>query len=102
MDFVNAHLQDPALSPDSIAGHVGLSTNYLRKLFKGYYDTSLSDYIRAQRMEKAMELLRGTHKTVAEVMEDTGYTNRSTFFQAFKRHTHLTPEQYRSRFGQNE
>ena len=102
MDFVNAHLQDPALSPDSIAGHVGLSTNYLRKLFKGYYDTSLSDYIRTQRMEKAMKLLRSTHKTVAEVMEDTGYANRSSFFQAFKRHTHLTPEQYRSRFGQDE
>lgn len=95
MDFINAHLQDPSLSPDRIAEHAGLSTNYLRKLFKDYYDASLSDYIRAQRMEKAMELLRETRKTVAEVMEYTGYTNRSSFFQAFKRHTHLTPEQYR-------
>lgn len=96
MDFVNAHLQDPMLSPDRIAEHVGLSTNYLRKLFKEYYDTSLSDYIRMQRMERAMDLLRNTHKTVAEIIEYVGYANRSSFFQAFKRYTNQTPEQYRS------
>lgn len=100
MDFVSAHLQDPALSPDLAAGHVGLSTNYLRKLFKEYYGASLSDYIRTQRMEKAKELLASTHKTVAEIMEYTGYANRSSFFQAFKRYTGRTPEQYRSEQGE--
>ncbi len=96
MEYVNAHLQDPALSPDRAAEHVGLSTNYLRKLFKECCNMSLSEYIRTQRVERAMELLRGTNKTVVEIMECVGYSNRSSFFQAFKKYTNLTPESYRN------
>lgn len=95
MDYIGAHLEDSMLSADMLAGIVGLSTNYLRTLFKEARGESLSDHIRDRRMKRAGELLKQTDLTTAEIMTRTGFTSKSSFFSGFKRYYGMTPEQYR-------
>ena len=52
------------------------------------------------RMEKACELLKMGKKSVAQVAEMVGYEDESYFGRVFKKHTGLTPAQYKK--GQSE
>jgi AraC-like DNA-binding protein len=92
---IRLQLGDPMLSVDVLAADAGLSTNYLRSLFKDLNGVSLSDHIRNERMLKAARLLKETDWTVDRVMGETGYLNRSSFFRVFKAFYGVTPDQWR-------
>ncbi|MCZ8518228.1 MULTISPECIES: AraC family transcriptional regulator [Paenibacillus] len=95
IEYVRNHLHDPLLSVDDIAGHVSMSVNYARQIFKEHFHYSLSDFIASQRIEHAIKLLTTTDWTVAEITEQSGFQTKSTFFSTFKRATGMTPNQYR-------
>lgn len=99
VSYIDGHMQDPALCADQIAAQAGVSTNYLRRMFKMCYNESMSNYIRNRRMDEAMNLLRSTTLPIADIMQRVGFATRSNFFQSFKKQTNLTPEQYRQEFG---
>jgi transcriptional regulator GlxA family with amidase domain len=51
------------------------------------------------RVEAAKALLENTRLRMGEVLERVGYGDESTFRRLFKRHTSLSPRDYRRRFG---
>lgn len=93
--IVQERVTDPNLSVDSVAEQVGLSTNYLRDLFKATTGTSLSVLILTRRMELAKQLLTTTTRSVKEIASGAGFQSYNYFFTAFKRETGMTPRQYR-------
>lgn len=85
------------LSSEELAKQIGLSTTYLREVFKELQGIFLSDYINQYRCEKAKELLLQTQFTVLEICEKIGIVNNNYFYTLFKRYTGLTPTQYRKK-----
>lgn len=69
--------------------------NYLNILFKKEYGITLYQHITNVRMEHAKFLLETTNETVADIAQKTGYPNANSFTRAFKRHSKLTPLEYR-------
>lgn len=61
-----------------------LSASTLRHIFKKHAGESYGQYVERQRMIKALRLLK-KGKWVKEVMAMTGYKNRGTFNNAFKK-----------------
>ncbi len=83
------------LSVEALASTVYLTPDYLSRLFKKTTGSSLSQYIRQYRMEKARELLLQTNKKIIQIGIDVGYSNYSYFCQSFREYYGISPEKYR-------
>lgn len=94
-NYILNHLGEP-LSRDSIAGQVNLSPDYMSKIFKNITGKNLSQYIVDERMEKAVLLMRTSRLNVSQIAAQVGCDNFSYFSKLFKKHTGVTPREYRS------
>lgn len=68
---------------------------YFSRTFKQCFGKSLTSYICEKRMNKAMKLLKETKYPVEAVCEMVGYNDRAQFYKVFKKHTGVTPGEYR-------
>jgi AraC-like DNA-binding protein len=89
------HYGDPDLSADKLAEQVGMSTNYLRKLFKDQTGCTISQYITEVRFETAKRLLLETDHSAGKVGEMVGILNTNYFYASFKKHVGMSPVHFR-------
>ena len=92
--YIEEHIQDPALSNVDLAKHMGISEVYLRKLFRNRYHITPKQYILDIRIHKAKQLLVDTPFTVAAIAEECGFSSVYHFCRSFKQRTGITPTQY--------
>lgn len=96
IDFIQNHLQDPMLTLDTISDHLGLSSSYIRHVFKEVYEITLADYVLQERIDKVKKLLTTTDHSIAEIAEMAGFQTKSHFYNIFKKSEGVTPVQYRN------
>jgi two-component system response regulator YesN len=82
------------VSLQETASFVGLHPAYLSVLFKETTGETFIQYLTRNRVELAKSLLRKGMK-ISEVSDRVGYMNPRHFGEVFKRHTGMTPGQYR-------
>lgn len=92
-DYIRAHI-DEQLTVEGLAGLVYVNPEYLSRLFKKKHHKTLLEYITAERMELAAEMLRSGGQTVSSVSARVGYPNYSYFTRIFKKHFGVTPREY--------
>ena len=80
----------------SLGRSVGLSRSTLAAAFRVRYGMTLCEFLRRQRMEKAMVLLKDGDLSVAEVASASGYGDVSSFTRAFRHYHKTTPAIVRS------
>ena len=95
-DLVSENIYNANLSVIMIAEQVGLSVNYLRNIYKENTGESLSTYITGCKLEIIYELLAKTDTSIQEISDRLGFATKNYFFTFFKKHTGMTPNQYRS------
>ena len=78
-----------------IARDVNLHPKKLRVGFKKVFGKNPSTLIAEARMEKARYLLKETDKSIKDIALEVGFSNSSSFINAFKRCEGITPLQYR-------
>lgn len=83
VEYISANLATN-LSITTISQKFELNASTFRHIFKTQQQQSYRHYVEGLRMAKALELLK-EGKWVKEVMTATGYKNRTTFNNAFKR-----------------
>lgn len=93
--YIDNHLDETDMSLTFLKEKFNLSTNYISMLIKNKTGATYSNYITDKRMNLAMHLLKNTNLTVEEICKKTGYTNRNTFYKAFKRTYSNTPNYYK-------
>ncbi|MEK0312583.1 AraC family transcriptional regulator [Cohnella sp. 56] len=91
--YVEAHLCGE-LGLDRIAEHIGVTPNYLSRLFKLGAGITLIEYITGRKLEKAAELLRENRHSVGEIALMLGYQSPNHFIRIFKEKYGLTPKQF--------
>lgn len=84
------------LSVIMIAEQVGLSVNYLRNIYKENTGESLSNYITGCKLKIIYDLLTNTDTSIQEISDRLGFATKNYFFTFFKKHTGMTPNQYRN------
>lgn len=92
--YVEQHL-DEAISLARVANEVGLSRTYFSKYFYDKSGRRFSDWLVEQRIGRARDLLRSQDYSITEVADITGFQDLRTFERNFKRHTGMTPMQYK-------
>ncbi|MEC0092409.1 response regulator transcription factor [Paenibacillus macquariensis] len=95
--YIALHI-DQELSRQYIADYIGLSPDYIVKLFKKETGLSISDYILKERINLAKELLCKTDTTISNVALSIGFSNFSYFSTLFKKEVSMTPQNYRKGF----
>jgi AraC-like DNA-binding protein len=91
---IDASLATPMLLGDLAAG-VGLSTDYVARLFARRYGMTLQHYILLRRIELARHLLISSDLKVAEIGRRSGLPDPQYFNKQFRRVVGLSPLAYR-------
>ncbi|HEU4649903.1 MAG TPA: helix-turn-helix domain-containing protein [Croceibacterium sp.] len=91
-DFAN-----PELSPEGLAGELGISKRYLQQLLAGS-GTSFVQELTATRLDRASDMLsdpRGRGLTVGEIAFRCGFLDPGYFARAFRKRFGRTPSEWR-------
>jgi AraC family transcriptional regulator len=92
--FVEQHFAEP-LPLAAVAGQVGVHPVHLARTFRRCYHTTFAGYVRHLRVEFARRELAGSAASLSEIAMAAGFCDQSHFSRLFKRHTGLTPAEYR-------
>lgn len=79
----------------SLAESAGVHPVYLARQFRKFYHMTVGDYIRQLRIEKASHQLSNTKQSISEIALATGFYDQSHFSNVFKKHTGMTPVEFR-------
>lgn len=85
---------------DDMAKQAFYSPKYFRKLFHQESGIPLSAFIREKRLETACDLLRDTDSSVMAIMEQVGFNDSKSFYNAFSNSKGMTPALYRAKYRQ--
>lgn len=94
LHYIGTNLEKE-ISVENLAAMACLSTDHFSRTFKSILGMCPNEYIIAKRVEKAQGLLLTTDLSQAEIMEEAGIKNISYFTRVFKKHTKLTPSEFR-------
>ncbi len=100
LSYVNDNYAHPVTTSE-LAEITGLSPDYMARKFKQALNMSPAEYVRRFRIARAMELLYTTDMPVAEVAEQTGFSDISLFSRVFKQAVGLPPAAYRKNITGN-
>lgn len=78
---------------ETLAKQAGMSSSKYKTLFKQIIGATPYQYFLNNRMEKAMELLRGNEYSVSQVAYQLGYSNPSKFSESFKKYYGKLPSE---------
>ncbi len=95
-NYVDNYYADVNLNVGSVAEAMGLSSNYVSKLFKSVSSEGLLSYINHVRISHAKELLRTTNLTVDEIALMAGFSNTRSFRRNFQSTEGITASDYRN------
>ena len=73
----------------------------LQKIFESKVSCSLGTYIRNERFQKALVLLKNTDLPVSRIAAEVGYRELASFSRLIRRGTGMSPLQFRSARGLN-
>jgi len=99
--YIRQHY-DGVITVECLAKHVNVHPNYLHRIFRAQTGMTIISYLNQYRMDKAMMLLRETDIPVTEICDYVGVSSRVYFHDLFKRHTSLTPAQYRGQSNRHQ
>lgn len=94
-ELLQQKLAEP-LSVPQIAKQVGLSRDYLTKLFYKRFGMTIPRYLHALRMEHARQLLRETDLPVKLIGARVGYPDPQHFNKRFRQTEKQSPSEFRS------
>jgi AraC-like DNA-binding protein len=87
--------RNPDMSREQLAMQLGLDVQSLSKEVNQYFKKSLPDLINSYRIEEAKELLEANDLSVKEIVYQVGFSSRSAFHAAFKKHAGCSTSEFR-------
>ena len=81
---------------ESAADYCGLSYSYFSRNFKRVMKRSFTEYVTYIKITEAKRLLASTDLSITDISLDAGFSTTSYFIDIFKKHTKMTPMQFRS------
>lgn len=82
-----------------LAAQLHLSISRFQHLYKEIFRSTFQQDLIKSRMGYAKNLLRNTSRPVSAVALECGYPSPEHFYRQFKKHTGITPKDYREEYG---
>ncbi len=95
LSIINNNINNTELSPAFIAKKLSMSQRSLYRKMDEIGEGSPQTLIKQCRLYVARKLLLKTKKTIDEIVFESGFGNKATFFKAFHTEFNMTPKEYR-------
>lgn len=93
-EIVNAHIYS-IITIDKMAELSGMSISTFKREFQKIYSEPPATYIRAKKIEKALELLSASDLRATEIAYECGFSSLSHFSRTFKQLKSIPPSIYK-------
>ncbi len=91
---------NPYLGLLAVSEYLNISGGYLSQIVNKLRGTNFSEFMNWYRINEAKKMLTGpsfSNYTIVSIGLESGFNSKSAFYSAFKKHTGLTPSEYRQR-----
>lgn len=95
MALMRQHWNDPDFSVSSCATQVGLHRSSLNRHFQEHIGTSPGQYLIHLRLQQAVQRLKETQDSIADIANAVGYTDPHYFSRHFRKAIGCTPGTFR-------
>lgn len=99
--YIDHHFKEN-LSLEQLAELTHVSKYHMAHVFTEEYGISPINYLIAKRIDEAKKLLQTTDYSLALIGRTLGFSSPSYFSQTFKKHTAVTPQEYRRKSRQQK
>jgi YesN/AraC family two-component response regulator len=90
---------DTNLTLKELSKDLNIHPAYLSREFSKHFDNlSFGDYLRKQRIEKAIEYLNNSNYSLTKIAYLTGFSDQSHFTRIFKKQTGKSPSVFKKEF----
>jgi transcriptional regulator GlxA family with amidase domain len=87
------------ISIDAMSEGLGISPRHFKRRFKKATGENPLAYLQLLRVENAKHKLETTRDPINEITWDVGYEDINSFRKLFKKHTGMSPKEYRNKFS---
>lgn len=102
MDYLEENISNADLRVDDMAAAVNLGRTVFFNKLKSIVGMSPTDFVRDLRVRRAQEMMRSSRLTIAEISIAVGFNDQRYFSRVFKKHTGMTPSEYRDKMKNEE
>ena len=92
--YIHQHYAE-TVSREDICQVLGISENYLTRIFREELGLTPVDYLNRYRVSLARSLLRETDAAITAVAQQVGFDDPAYFSRVFKRYTGQSPRAFR-------
>ena len=100
LDYIHKNYMHKILQED-IAKELQISVRYLSSLFKKYMTITLSNYINIYRINKSIDLMQDTDKSLTEIAQMVGLKDSQHYSKLFMTVIGESPSSYRKSYIKN-
>ena len=98
LTYIHAHFRED-LTLCTLSEHIGLTPNYLSKLFNSYIGVPFKSYVVDLKLKYATTLLTQTNTSVTDICYLCGFNSFAHFLRTFKGKYNMSPLKYRKEHG---
>lgn len=96
--------QDSELSLQKLSETLSIPSRHLSRIINERLNQNFADFVNSHRVEEAKRRLcdpAKKHYSVLAIAEEVGFSTKSSFNAVFKKHTHMTPSEFRKAANEN-
>jgi len=97
-EWINSHAFED-INFEGLAKEMGMSSRHLIRRFKAATGAPPLGYLQKLRIATSKRLLEEDFRSIQDISRAVGYDDIAFFRTIFKRHTGMSPRDYRTRFG---
>lgn len=94
LEFIDDNINEN-IKLNDLANVACMSPNYFCSIFKKFNGLSPFEYIKRKRVQKAIEYIKTTNKSITEIATICGFNTSTNFNKSFKKVTGKAPSYYR-------
>ncbi len=101
LSFIDENIDDETLSSEILCDKLAISKSSLYNKTKSILGATPHGLINQRRLSKASMLLKSTNITVNEIIDQTGFTSRTHFYELFHKAFSCSPSEYRKKLDKS-
>lgn len=86
------------ISRQDLEASLHYNADYMNRIVKKYTGMNLFHFCMTFRLREAGYMLIHSDKSIAQIVADLGFTNRTHFYSLFKQQYRVTPQEYRTTY----
>ncbi|MDS0524292.1 AraC family transcriptional regulator [Clostridium sp. SHJSY1] len=94
LEYITNNYKEP-LKQEDIAKYFYFSREYFSRFFKKYTGITFKEYLTVYRLQKAVQKMMECDSSMANIAQDTGFSDTRQFIKCFKKYYKATPYQYK-------